>query len=52
MQKLKMKTPNKTDENIEQIAKLFPNVISEGQNGKKAIDFDLLKQMLGDKIVE
>ena len=42
-----MKTEDKTITNVEQIAQLFPNVVSEGK-----IDFDLLKQMLSDKIVE
>ncbi len=37
MQKLKLKTPNKTKEQIEKIAQLFPNVVSEGK-----VDFDLL----------
>ena len=65
MDKLKMQTPNLTDKNIEQIAELFPNVITEiedvttentEEHGKKkykkAVDFDLLKQMLSDSIVE
>jgi len=56
MNKLKMETPNITDKNIEQIAKLFPNVITEikDENGniKKAVDFDLLKQNLSDVLVE
>ena len=49
--KLKMQTPNKTNENIENILKLFPNVSTE-IDGKKAIDFDLLRQMLSEDIVE
>lgn len=56
MNKLKMETPDITDKNIEQIAKLFPNVITETQdkegNTKKAVDFDLLKQTLSDVLVE
>ncbi|OGV17568.1 MAG: hypothetical protein A2X47_11645 [Lentisphaerae bacterium GWF2_38_69] len=56
MDKLKMRSPNLTEENIEKIAELFPNCVTEisGENGslKKAIDFDLLKQELADKIVE
>jgi adenine-specific DNA-methyltransferase len=54
--KLKMQTPDKTDRNIERIAKLFPNVIIETQdnegNTTKAIDFDLLRQQLSDVLVE
>jgi len=56
IEKLKMQTPNLTDKNIEQIAKLFPNVMTEtgDENGniKKAIDFDLLKQSLSDVLID
>ena len=54
--KLKMQTPNITDQNIEQILKLFPNVRSEAtdENGntKSAIDFSLLKQALSEVLVD
>jgi len=55
MQNLDMQTPDITSMNIENIAKLFPNVITEkDENGKiiKAIDFDLLKQQLSKELVE
>ncbi|MBU1055789.1 MAG: site-specific DNA-methyltransferase [Proteobacteria bacterium] len=56
MDKLKMQTPDLTDKNIEQIAALFPNVITEtkDENGnlRKAVDFDLLKQSLSKNLVE
>ncbi|WP_307190453.1 site-specific DNA-methyltransferase, partial [Bathymodiolus platifrons methanotrophic gill symbiont] len=56
MEKLKMQTPNITEQNMEQIAKLFPNVMTETQdkNGEvqKAIDFDLLKQSLSSVLVD
>lgn len=56
MDKLKMTTPDLTDKNIEQIGALFPNVITEtrDENGavKKAVDFDLLKQVLSKNLVE
>lgn len=51
IKKLEMQTPNKVDENIENILKLFPNVATE-KEGKKVVDFDMLRQMLSDKIVE
>ena len=55
MDKLKMQTPDLTDKNIEGIASLFPNVITEikDENGiiKKAVDFDLLKIALSKKIL-
>ena len=53
---LKMHSPNLVDTNIEKIAALFPNCVTEaqGENGelKKAIDFDLLKQELSQVLVE
>ena len=64
MEKLKMHSPDFTDENIAKVAELFPNCITEtketvkGHDGdekiilKKAIDWDLLKQELSDHIVE
>ena len=33
VQKLSQKTPNKTEQHIDQIAQLFPNVMSEGKVG-------------------
>ena len=56
MDKLKMHSVNKVDENIEKIGKLFPNCITErrGENGEieRAIDFDMLRQELSAVIVE
>jgi len=56
MERLKMQTPDLVNKNIEQIAKLFPHVITETQdedgNIKATIDFDLLKQTLSDVLVE
>ncbi|QIC78705.1 site-specific DNA-methyltransferase [Acinetobacter indicus] len=56
MDQLKMRSPNLVDSNIEKIAALFPNCITEtkDENGelKKAIDFDLLKQELSQVLVE
>lgn len=56
MDKLKMQSENLVDENIEKIAKLFPNCITEGkdENGQvvRLVDFDLLKQELSKEIVE
>lgn len=51
MNKLDMKSVDITDENIEKIGQLFPNVIIESDKGK-SIDFDLLKQELSKDIVE
>jgi len=51
-----MQTPDLTDKNIEQIAALFPNAITETKDEsgklKKAVDFDLLKQALSKNLVE
>lgn len=48
--KLDMQSPNIVSQNIEKIAELFPNCVTEGENGK-VIDFDLLKQELNEDIV-
>lgn len=51
-----MKSVDLTQKNIEKIAEVFPNVITEvrDENGKlkRAGDFDLLKQELSDILVE
>lgn len=47
IQKLDMQTPNKVDENIEKLRELFPHAVSENK-----IDFDLLRQILSDSLVE
>lgn len=56
MDKMKMHTPNLVDENIDKIAQLFPNCVTESRdeegNLKRAIDFDQLRQELSDSIVE
>ena len=51
MNKLDMESINITDNNIDKIGELFPNVIVESDKGK-TIDFDLLKQELSKDIVE
>lgn len=56
MEKMKMESADLTKQNIEKIGLLFPNCITESKdedgNLKKAINFDLLKQMLSSDIVE
>lgn len=56
MDKLKMHSPDMTQENIKKIQALFPDCVTEArdENGKLrlAIDFDQLKQELSDSIVE
>lgn len=56
MDKLNMETPDLTDKHINDIGSLFPNVITEtrDENGevKRAVDFDLLRQMLSKDLVE
>ncbi|WP_205870972.1 site-specific DNA-methyltransferase [Mycolicibacterium holsaticum] len=51
-----MTSPDLTEVNIEKLAELFPNVITEtldaDGNPKKAVDFDLLRQELSDHVVE
>ena len=56
MDRMKMESPNLTDQNIEKIAALFPSCITEmvDENGqlKKGINFDLLRAMLSEDIAE
>ena len=56
MDKLKLETPDLTARNIEKIAALFPNCITETRDEtgalKKAVNFDLLRQMLSSDVVE
>lgn len=56
MDKLKMHSPNLTQDNIARIRELFPGCVTEakGENGsvKLAVDFDQLRQELSDSIVE
>ncbi len=56
MEKLKMRTPDFTVENIAKLAELFPNCVTESKdetgNLARAIDFDLLKQELSGAIVD
>jgi adenine-specific DNA-methyltransferase len=56
MKKLKMHSPNLTQNNIAHIQTIFPNCVTEakGKDGslKLAVDFDQLRQELSDSIVE
>ena len=56
MEKLKLHTPNLTADNIEKVAALFPNCVTETRDeaGKltRAIDFDQLRQELSDHVVD
>lgn len=56
VEKLKMHSPDLTQDNIAKIAALFPGCVTEaaGEDGtlRRAIDFDLLRQELSDSIVE
>lgn len=62
MTKMKFETPDLTSENIEKIAALFPNCITEMPDEerstpekkvyKRAINFEMLKQMLSPDVVD
>jgi len=56
MDKLKMHSPNLTQDNIARIRELFPGCVTEarGEDGrvKLAVDFDQLRQELSDSIVD
>ncbi len=56
MEKMRMESVDMTAQNIEKIGALFPNCVTEtvDENGKpkKAINFDLLRQMLTGSVIE
>lgn len=56
MNKMCMETPDLTQRNIDKIGALFPNCITETVDDsgkpKKAINFEILKQMLSDEVIE
>lgn len=61
MDKLKMHTPNKADENFQKLAALFPNAVTETITGydekgdailERAIDKDILMQEISTIVVE
>lgn len=61
MDKLKMQTANKADENFKKLAEMFPNAVTETitgyyENGKaiveRAIDKDVLMQEINTKVVD
>lgn len=56
MDKLKMHTPNKADENFAKLAALFPNAVTEtiNENGEvvRAIDKDVLMQEISTTVVD
>lgn len=52
MDKIELGTPEGTAENIDKIAELFPQVMTEVENGEgtleRTVDFDSLRDLLGD----
>ena len=56
MDKMKMESENIQQENVAKIAALFPNCVTETRDEdghlKKAINFELLKQMLSDSVID
>lgn len=56
MVKLRMESPDMVQGNVEKLAALFPNCVTEGPDGhgglKKAIDFNKLRQMLSGDVLE
>ena len=56
MDKLRMESPDLTAQNIDRIAALFPNCVTEASDGqggiKRAVNFELLKQMLSPDVVD
>lgn len=56
MDKLRMESPDLTAQNIEKLAALFPNCITEAPDGRggiqRAVNFELLKQMLSPDVID
>lgn len=56
MNHMKFESPDMTAQNIDRIAALFPNCVTEASDGhggiKRAINFELLKQMLSPDVVD
>lgn len=56
MDKMRMESENIQQENVAKIGELFPNCITEARSEdgklKKAINFDMLKQMLSDSVAD
>lgn len=56
MDKMKMQTANKADENFKKLAEMFPNAVTEAidENGEvvRAIDKDVLMQEISCKVVD
>lgn len=56
MNKMKFESPDMTAQNIDRIADLFPNCVTEASDGhggiKRAVNFELLKQMLSPDMVD
>ena len=56
MDKMRMESVDMTAQNIDKIAELFPNCITEtiGEDGKpkKAVNFEVLQQMLSDVVLD
>lgn len=55
-EKMRMESMNMTSQNIEKIQELFPACISEtidgDGNSRKAVNFELLRQILSDDVIE
>ena len=56
MDKMKFESPDMTAQNVDRIAALFPNCVTEASDGhggiKRAVNFELLKQMLSPDVVD
>lgn len=56
MDKMRMESENIQQDNVAKIAALFPNCVTEARDEdghlKKAINFELLKQMLSDSVID
>lgn len=52
MKKMDMISMDKLSDNISRIEKIFPHAVFEIEEGKKAIDFEILRQELTNELIE
>ena len=57
MDKMRFETPDMTEQNIDKIAALFPNCVTEMRGGvdgkvKRGVNFEILRQMLSPDVVD
>lgn len=52
LEKLELQSVDTVRENIDKLLELFPQVATESYDNKKTIDFEKLKELLSDNIID